>query len=167
MSSAAIKLLGEFGLKTATGVAPFIVRHFYKAGRLQAGLKIRIVERGQGIWMNCGELPEFRAWLRVTNLTLFDLTIDRLYGHLCHGSQLAEFQSLERREVPTRSEMEFMVSGKLAAEHVAFVRKNLGQRFETYLNLSGFVHSRLQNFEITGREVRTGNVEIINCSPPA
>lgn len=165
MSAAALKLIGEVGLKTATGVAPFIVRHFYKPSRLQAGLKIRVIESGQGIWMNCGELPEFRAWLRVTNLTLFDLTIDRLYGHLCHGTQLAEFQSLERREIGTRSEKEFMVSGKLTTDHVTFIRRNRAQKYDTYLNLSGFVHSRLHNFEVTGREVRTGNVEIINCVP--
>jgi hypothetical protein len=165
MSSAVIKLFTDFGLKIAAGIAPIIVRRFYRVDRLQAGIKIWVVEAHQGIWVNCGELPQFRAWLRITNLTPFDLTFDRLYSHLFHGSQLAEFQSLERRLVPTRSEKEFMISANLAPEHVACIRRNLANRFQTYLSIRALVHSRLRNFEIIGREAHTGNVDLINCTP--
>jgi hypothetical protein len=163
MISAVAKVFAEFGLKIAASFAPIVVRRFYKVDLLQAGIKIRVIEAHRGIYINCGELPQFQAWLRITNLTPFDLTFDRLYGQLHHGCQLAEFQSLERRVVPTRSEKEFMVSANLAPDHVAFIRRNLARKFQTHLNVSGFVQSRLHDFEINGREAHAANVELVNC----
>ena len=164
MISPVAKLFDDFGLKMAAGVAPIVVRRFYKVDRLRAALKIRVVEVHQGISINCGELPQFRAWLRITNLTPFDVTFDRLYDHLFHGCQLTEFQSLERWVIPTCSEKEFMISANLAPDHVGFIRRNLGNKFETYLNVSGFVQSRLHDFEINCREAHASNVELINCA---
>jgi len=37
-------------------------------------------------------------------------------------------------------------------------------KFQTYLNVSGFVQSRLHDFEINCREAHAANVELINCA---
>jgi hypothetical protein len=160
-----LELLAEFGLKVSARLAPWIVRRFYKVQKLEAGLKIRIVEAHEGVWINGGELPRFRAWLRITNLTPFDLTFDRIYGDLYHGSKLAEFRNLDKVLVPTASEKEIAVEADLTSEHVMYVRRNLGNRFDTYLRVSAHVKSRLHDFEIVGREVKTKNVELVNCPP--
>lgn len=160
-----LALLSDFGLKLAAHVAPWLVRYFYKVDRLHAGVKIRIVDGDAGISIDCGELPRFRAWVRITNLTPFKLTVDRVYGDLYHGAKLAEFRNLDRQVVPTASEMEFGIEADLTSEHVRFIRRNLGQRFKTYLSVSAHMHSRLHDFEIVGREVHTKNIDLVNCAP--
>jgi hypothetical protein len=160
-----LQLIANLGSKLAATVMPFLLRRLYKPERLRTGVKIRVMDGQQGIWIHCGELPNFRAWIGITNLTPVELTLDRFYGALYHGCKLAGFHSLERRVLPTAQETVFMVEADLSGEHVAFIRRNLANRFETFLNVSAYVICRLHDFAIEGREVKTKNVELVNCVP--
>ncbi len=160
-----LQLLADIGLKLAAALFPFIVRWFYKVERLHAGIKIRVVDGQEGIRIYGGELPRFQAWLRITNLTPLTITLDRIYGELYHGAKLADFANLDKHVIPTASEREIAIQADLTSDHVLYIRRNLGQRFETYLRVSAHVKSRLHNFEISGREVKTKNVELTNCPP--
>jgi hypothetical protein len=160
------ELFADFLFKLAAYLLPWIVRRFYKAGRLIEQVKIRVQNEGDGITFNCGDLPFARIWLRITNLSPIELEFDRIYGHVFHGSQLAEFQDLDRRKVPTSGEIEFMIECPLTQGHVAFLRRNLKNKPDTWLSLSAYVHSRLHNFEIKARQVRTKNVDFVNCAGP-
>ncbi len=159
------QLLADIGLKLAAALFPFIVRRFYKVERLHKGIKIRIVDGQEGIRIFGGELPRFQAWLRITNLTPLTITLDRIYGELYYGVKLADFTNLDKHVIPTASELEIAVQADLTSDHVFYVRRNLGQRFETYLRVSAHAKSRLHNFEILGREVKTKNIELTNCPP--
>ena len=160
------ELLADFLFKLAAYLLPWIVRRFYRVERLIDHVKIRVQNEGDGITFNCGDLPFARVWLRITNLSPIELEFDRIYGHVYHGSQLAEFQSLDRRKVPTASEIEFLIECPLTQDHVAFLRRNRNNRFDTSLSLNAYVHSRLHDFQIKGAQVRSKNVEFINCVAP-
>lgn len=161
------ELLLDFLFKLAAYTAPFVVRRFYSAQKLSEQIKIRVRGEGQGIVFSCGELPSVRIWLRITNLSPVDVEFDRIFGRVKHISQLGEFQDLEHRQVPTSSELEVFIDAPLSGEHVAFLRKNRNQRhtFNTSLALSGYIRSRLHNYQLPYREVQTGNVEFQNCDP--
>lgn len=158
-------LLADISFKLVAYLLPWIVRHFYKAERILEKVKIRVQNEGDGITFNCGELPNVRIWLRITNLSPIELVIDRIYGHVFYGSPLVEFTSLDRRVVPTSSEIEFLIECALTQEHVQFLRRNFKKQ-DSWLLLSAFVHSRLHNFEIKERQVRAKNVEFFNCATP-
>lgn len=125
-------------------------------------VKIRVQNEGDGVAFNCGDLPLARIWLRITNLSPIELEFDRIWGRVFHGSQLAEFRDLDRRKVPKSGEIDFMIECPLTQDHVAFLRRNLKNKHDTWLSLSAYVYSRLHNFEIKARQVRAKNVDFVN-----
>ena len=159
-------LLSEFLFKLVAYLFPWIVRRFYPVERLIEQVRIRVQNEGDGITFNCAELPSVRVWLRITNLSPIELEFDRIYGHVFHGSQLAEYQSLERRKVPMSSEIEFLIDCSLSQDHVAYLRRNRNNRLDTWLSLNAYVHSRLHDFELKGQKVRSKNVDFINLAAP-
>lgn len=161
------ELLTDFLFKLAALILPWVVKRFYGTEKLSSDIKIRVMNEGDGIVFNCGELPNVRIWLRVTNLSPIEIEFDRIFGHVYYGSQLAEFQDLQHRRIPTAGESEFLIEISLNVEHVSFLRRNRHQQgFETSLSLSAFVESRLHNYQLPFRQVRAKNVSFINCNAP-
>jgi hypothetical protein len=160
------QLFLDFLFKLAAFLVPWSVRRFYGPEKLAAHLRIRVRDEGDGIVFNCGELPNVRIWVRITNLSPVEIEFDRIFGHVYHGSRLTEFQDLQRRRIGTAAEIEFLIEASLTADHVTFLRKNLHQKFDTWLSLSGYIHSRLHTFQLPFREVRTKNVGFVNCAAP-
>lgn len=160
-------LFTDFLFKLAAILVPWMVRRFYGPDKLGSAIRIRVTNEGDGITFNCGELPNVRVWLRITNLSPIEVEFDRIFGHVNYGSQLAAFQDLEHRRVPPSSEMEFMIEASLNGEHVNFLRRNRNQQnFKASLSLSAFVRSRLHNFQLPFHQVRAENVSFINCNAP-
>lgn len=160
-------LITDFSFKFAALLVPWIVRRFYGPERLTSAIQIRVMNEGDGIVFNCGELPNVRIWLRVTNLSPVDIEFDRIFGHVYYGSQLAEFQDLQHRRIRNAAESEFLLEAALSGEHVNFLRRNRNQQgFDTSLSLSAVVKSRLHTYQLPFRQVRAKNVAFINCNAP-
>ena len=160
------ELITDFSFKLAAILFPWIVRKFYGQEKLVANIQIRVTNEGDGIVFNCGELPNVRVWMRITNLSPIEIEFDRIFGHVNYGSQLAEIQDLQHRLIRTASESEFLIETSLTGEHVNFLRRNRNQQnFKASLSISAFVKSRLHNFQLPVRQVRAENVSFINCNP--
>lgn len=161
------KIFLDFFFKLAAYVLPWAVRRFYYAEKIADHIKVRVCNEGDGITFSGGDLPTVRIWLRITNLSPIEIEFDRIFGHVFYGSQLAEFQDLQRRRIQPASEIEFLIEAHLTSEQVEFVRRNMSNKFETSLSLSAFLHSCLHNFQIPFRQVRTKNIDFINFHIPS
>ncbi len=157
-----LELLKDFSFKVLAFFLPSVVRWFYKPGKFAEGIKIRIRGEGDGVTYNCGELPNVRIWLLVTNLTPLEISIDRIYGQLFVGCQLAEFSHLKRHVLPPAQEKEIFFEFSLTDHQSQFIKRSLGNS-ETRLSLGAYVTSNVHNVELA-RQIGTGNVQHLNCA---
>lgn len=157
-----LELLKDFSFKVLAFLLPSVVRWFYKPGKFAEGIKIRIRGEGDGVTYNCGELPNVRIWLLVTNLTPLEISIDRIYGQLFFGCQLGEFSHLKRHFLPPAQEQEIFVEFSLTDRQSQFIKRNIGKS-ETKLFLGSYITSKVHSIELA-RHIGTNNVQHLNCA---
>ena len=156
------ELIKDFSFKFLAFVLPSVVRWFYKPVKFAENIKVRIRGEGDGVTYDCGELPNVRIWLLVTNLTPLEISIDRIYGQLFFGCQLGEFSHLKRHVLPPAQEKEIFVEFSLTDHQSQFIKRNL-RKNETRLSLGAYVTSSVHNIELS-REIGTNNVRHLNCA---
>lgn len=157
------ELLKDFSLKALGFLMPFVVRWFYKPAKLASGIKVRVRGEGDGITYNCGELPNVRIWLLVTNLTPFEIELDRIYGQFAYGCIVGELVHLRRHVLPPAQEKEILIELSLNEFQVQHIRRNL-EKMETKLFFGAYVISKIHGIELS-REIGTNNVRYLNCAP--
>ena len=158
-----LDLLGTGLLRTAAWALPTVAKRIYDEEKLTSKIKIRVRSEGDGIVINCGEMPYVHIWLRITNLSPIDIEIDRIFGEIYCGSKLANFQDLNRREVKTSTESEAYINVSLTSEHSAFLRRNRQNNFQTTISVSAYIYSTLHNYQLPVRELQVRNPEFQNC----
>jgi hypothetical protein len=156
-----LELLRDFGLKAAGHLVPFAVGWFYKPGKIAADLKFRVRGEGDGVTLEDGELPKVRIWFLVSNLSPFTVDIDRMVVQLVYGGVVGEILDVRKRTLGPSKEGEWLVEGSLNENQVAYIRKQRGNRPETRLNVTAFVHSKLHNFE-HAVSMGSSNVRLVN-----
>lgn len=156
------ELLKDFSLKALGFVMPFVVRWFYGPEKLANGIKVRIRGEGDGVTYNCGELPSVRVWLVVTNLTPFEIELDRIYGQLAYGCVIGEIVHLRRHFLPPAQEKEVLVEVSLNEHQVQHIRRNF-KKLETKLFFGAYAISKIHSLELS-REISTNNVRHLNCA---
>jgi hypothetical protein len=157
------ELLKDFALKALGFIMPFVVRWFYKPAKLDNGIKVRVRGENDGVIYNCGELPTARVWLHVTNLTPFEIEIDRIYGQLAYGCIIGEIVHLRRHVLPPAQEKEILIEVSLNEHQVLHIRRNVG-KVETKLYFGAYVISKIHRLDLA-REINTNNVRCLNCAP--
>lgn len=155
------ELLKDFLLKALGLVLPFVVRWFYKREKFIKGIRIRVRGEGDGVMYNCGELPNVRIWLDITNLTPFEIEFERLYGQFALGSVIGDFTHSKRYVLPPAQEREILIEFWLNEYQAQYVRRNHGT-YETKLFLGAYVTSNVHKVELA-REIGTNNVRFLNC----
>lgn len=160
-----LNLLLEFIVKFLGYALPSTIRWRYSAIRLAGMLKVRIRESGDGIVFRGGEMPNAQAWLRITNLSPFPITIDRIYGHFWYGTQLAAYQDLGQHTVPPSGEIEVLVEAALTQPQEAYIVKNQTE-MNAKLILSALCKSNIREFELLYREVETNHARLVNFTKP-
>lgn len=158
-----LDLLKDFLLKAFGHVLPIVVRWFYKSTKFNNSIKIRIRSEGDGITYNCGDLPNVRIWLLITNLTPFQIEIDRIYGQLAYGCVIGEVSHLKRHIIPPTEEKEIFIEASLNEHQNQHIRNNYG-KVETTFYLGAYIISNIHSIEIV-REIKTNHVRHINCAP--
>jgi len=156
------ELFKDFLLKVLGFVMPFVVRWFYKPAKLANGIKVRVRGEGDGVAYNCGELPNVRVWLLVTNLTPFQIELERIYCQLAYGCVIGEIVHLRRHVLPPAQEMEILIEVSLNEHQVQHIRRNFG-KVETKLFFGAYVISKIHSLELS-REISTNNVRHLNCA---
>ncbi|MEZ0209247.1 MAG: hypothetical protein ACAH17_03680 [Candidatus Paceibacterota bacterium] len=158
-----LELFKDFLLKALGFALPFVVRWIYKPEKLANGIKVRIRGDGDGVTYNCGELPNIRIWLEVTNLTPFQIEFDRIYGQLAYGCVVGEVNHLKRHVLPPAQEKEVFVEFSLNESQAQFIRQNR-EKQDTRFYLGAYIISNIHNIEFS-KEINTNNVRFLNCMP--
>jgi hypothetical protein len=159
------ELPAKYGARIAIKHLPSLGRRFYPQAKLTTDIRIRVRDDGDGIAFNCGELPSVKIWLRIANYSPLKVEIDRLFGHVYCGGQLAAIQDLQQRVIPASSELDdILIEAHLTDGQAEYVRKNHATPgMKVYLSLSGLVKSTLHTYQLPFREINTNNVSFSNC----
>src|SRR3954466_3231249 len=94
-----LELIGTGLLRLGAMALPTVARWFHSQDKLSSQIKIRVRGDGDGVVFNCGEMPNARVWLRITNLSPIDIEFDRIFGTISCGSRLTAFQDLNRYRI--------------------------------------------------------------------
>lgn len=141
---------------------PFAIRWYYKPGKIDGLIKIRVRGEGEGIVFNCGDLAGARIWLHLSNLSPFVLEVDRLYGQVTLGNVVGTFAYLRKEQLKPATEKEILIEMSLTESQVKYIKQYRdSQPSRVFLN--GFVVSKIQSFEVS-RQIDTNNVQFYGCS---
>jgi hypothetical protein len=156
-----LELLKDFGLKALGIVAPFVVAWFYSPEKIASDIKFRVRGEGDGVTFEGGELPKVRVWLLVSNLSPFNIEVDRMVIQLVYGSVIGEVNDVRRRTLPCSKEAEWLVESTLNDKQLAYIQRNMENKPETRLTVTAFINTSLHKFE-SSASVGTGNVRFLN-----
>jgi hypothetical protein len=156
-----LELLGKITLKALGYLLPISVRWYYTTNRLSERIKIRVRGEGDGISINCGELPSVQIWLTITNFTPFPMELDRIYGQIFYGCGLGHFVHPRRYSIPPAEEKDILIDFDLNERQVQHVLRNVG-KLETHLSISVYIDSKIRNLELN-RHIPTRNARFLNC----
>jgi len=141
----------------------FIMKRYYTNKKLSSMVKVKISSEHSGITINCSELPDARAWLEITNLSPFPITIHGVEAELYLSGRVARFISLNNEEISPSDEGRIFIQTDLTGRQAEHVKKNK-ETDTPRLNIKMFLSCKLSRFEISGREIYAKNIEFINCN---
>lgn len=160
------ELLKDFGLKVLGHVAPLVLAWFYSPEKIAADIKLRIRGESDGVTYEGGELPSVRIWIRASNLSPFNVEVDRLVFRLYFGASYGEWSDVRRRKLGASKEQEWLLEAALTERQLSYIQRKSLSEPETRLTLTAFVNSSLHRFETTV-ETGTGNVRFLNMALPS
>jgi len=158
-----LELLRSLALKALGYLAPFAVGWFYTPEKIASDVKFRVSGEGEGVTFEGGELPKVRAWLLVSNLSPFNVEIDRMVLQLSFGADVCEWSDVRRRSLPASKEAHWLVQGTLTEKQVAYIQRTMVHKPETRLAISAFMETRLHKCE-SNVSIGASNVRFLNLA---
>jgi len=144
-------------------VIPFILRWYYTSEKLAGMMRVTVNSEHDGLVVNCGELPDAKIWLEITNQSPFPIAIQTVSVDLIWGARVGRFISIARSEVNPYSFERLFVETTLTGEQVAYIRKNHSNNTPR-LSVIIELQCRIRSFALRGREITTKNFELMNCN---
>jgi len=160
-----LELLKDFGLKALGYLVPFVLAWFYPPEKIAVDIKFRVRGDGDGVTYEGGELPKVSIWIRASNLSPFNIEVDRLVVRLYFGACYGEWSDVRRRKLSASKEGEWLVEAALTERQLAYIQRNLPSKPQTRLAITAFINSSLHDFETTV-SADTGNVRFMNLTMP-
>lgn len=144
-------------------ILPFIVRKFYTEEMLANNIRVQIRSDHEGLSIWGGDMPHFRGWVDILNLTPFTIEIDRLFGSFVFSHELSRFYNLEPFKLAPSQEKQIYINAELNSNQVAFIQRMLkiDNSVETKLEVKALVKTSAHN-QIISKQVRTNNRRFVN-----
>jgi len=150
-------------IRALSKVFGFVMKKYYTKQKLSSMVKVNIGSEHSGIIVNCSELPDARAWIDVTNLSPFPVTIHGIEAELYLSGRIARFVNLFNQEVPPSNQERVFIQTGLNGRQAEHIKNNKGIE-NPRINIKMFLTCDLRAFEIDDREITTKNIEFINCN---
>lgn len=161
-----LELLKDFGLKALGHIAPFVLAWFYGPEKIAANIKLRVRGEGDGVTYHGGELPSVRIWILASNLSPFNIEVDRLVFRLYFGAEYGQWSDVRRRKVGAGKEEEWLLEATLTEPQLAYIQRNMASKPETRIAITAYIDSSLHRFETTVN-AGAGNVRFLNLTSPS
>ncbi len=136
------------------------MRKYYTREKLAELVQVKI--SSEPITINCLELPDASAWIEITNLTPFHITVHELEADFYLPERVVKFVKICNLDIsPSKNETLF-IQTDLTVKQVEYIRKH--KDFKTpLLKIKAMLSCTLSTFEINDREISLKNIEFINC----
>lgn len=147
-----------------------VLRYFFPESKLAEKIEISVCDDRRGIFINGGDIPSVEVNLKITNLTPFEITIERLWCETQFvGGTIGLLESTLWQTIEARTSKSIHLRSTITAPQRDFVRRISPGDLEKYrsdrqfrIGLEGELSCRVRRIQIFGRELTTTNLEIVN-----
>ncbi len=156
-----IEVIRSWTIKLFAKLLPFVFRWIYTHEKLASLIDVTISSEGDGIVIDCLELPSARVWIEIINLSPFKFKLVGIEAVLYWVGRAADFQSLQRVNVLPHSKQKLLIEGSLNEHQVTHIKKN-HTLDKPRLNIKLYFVSSLRDIGIQ-KDMNTANVRMRNC----
>lgn len=148
-------------LRLLARLFPWVLRRAYSEEKLANKIKIAVRSDGEGVSVWDGEHPRAIAWIELTNLTPFDIEVDRGRFRLAMGQQMTDLLLLEPRKIKHADEEVWHLEAFLCSDQLLSLRKN-GLPNEAKIEVYVHLCTSFRKVDIRNRYLSTKNFEVLN-----
>ena len=122
----------------------------------QQQVKVDLRPRYEAVTLFAGDKKDMTIWLRVTNLTYFDIEIDRLTIEFHSAGHVAKLIKLSREIVSSLTQQDFMLQDNLTTDNVLAIEKTFSNNPRAMINVHAEINSKVHNFKL---DLTLGDIE--------
>lgn len=151
----------SWALKILSKMLPFIFRWIYPSTKMLELVEVTIGSENTGLEVNCGELPQARVWLEITNLSPFELNLIGTEAILYWVSRAGEFSSMQRMAIKPHSKARLHLEASLNESQATHIKNNHSMN-KPRLYVSMYFESSVRIINKV-RDIETSNISLLNC----
>jgi hypothetical protein len=140
-----------------------VLRRHYTKAKLSGLLEIKVSNVPAGLTVICSELPSATAWIEITNLSPFHVTIHEVEADFYLPDRVAKFVKICNTNIRHGATERLFMETDLTGKQVNYIRKH--KQVQTAgLKINGLVSCKLSSFEIIDRTITVNNIEFRYCN---
>ncbi len=156
-----LDILTNFLVKFLAWIAPFTLRKLYKPDRLAALVKLRVSAQSDGIEFWGSGLLQAKAWITISNMSPFEIELDRAFGVFSFSAQIEKFVYLQREKLRPSTETSILIETSLTKEQADTIRNLRQHNPRPGLNIQALFLCRVHDFEVR-RTLETNHHRLVN-----
>jgi hypothetical protein len=156
-----LEFLANTAVKFLAWVAPFTLRKLYPPDRLADFVKVRVSAQSDGIEYWGSDVPQAKAWITISNLSPFEITLDRAFGSFTYSAQIETFVYLQRHRIRPSTEVTLLLETSLTKEQAAVVRRLRDHNPRPGVTFNALFLCRVRDFEVK-RTLDTSHHRLVN-----
>ena len=138
------------------------MRKYYTKQKLSELVVVKVSKEPSGITVNCSELPDASAWIEITNLTPFHITIYEFEADFYLPERAAKFIKICNVDIDPSANERLFVQTDLTVKQLEYIKRHKGVETPR-LKIQAMFSCKLSSFEINDREITAENIEFVNC----
>ena len=139
-----------------------VMKRYYTRQKLSELVEVKVSSEPFGIAVNCSELPDASAWIEITNLSPFHVTVHEFEADFYLPERAVKFVKICNVDISPSDNERLFVQTDLTVKQIEYIKRHKG--VETpLLKIKAMLSCRLSTFEINDREITTKNIEFMNC----
>ncbi len=141
-----------------------VLRKYYTRQKLSELIEVKVSSEPAGITVNCSELPDASAWIIITNLSPFHVTVYEFEAELYLPERAVKFVKICNVDIGPSDNERLFVQTDLTVKQIEYIKRH--KNVETlWLKVKAMLSCRLSTFEINDRNINITqkNIEFMNC----
>lgn len=139
-----------------------VMRRYYTRQKLSELVEVKVSSEPSGITVNCSELPDASAWIEMTNLSPFHVTVYEFEAEFYLPERAAKFIKICNMDIGPSANERLFIQTDLTVKQLEYIKKNKGVD-TPWLKIKAMLSCRLSSFEINDREIAIEDIEFMNC----
>lgn len=144
-----------------------ILKRMYPLERLESLIHVDIKPRHDSVMINLGSSGNAQVWLQITNLSPFEIILDRSELNLFCGSKIKLSSIIPKTLKPFEITNHFVESNAISTSQTEDIRLNIQHGsfiLDGQLSMQSAIHSLVKHISLDGVNPRFINLQLPNKS---